>query len=302
MAREVRVLVRVSRHSGQRFGLGRETCITRAASLTPFPAASGLTCLEELPGNRRDVGHVAHPVPTGPDGVHRASRRSTSSPKIAHVLLDCFARLFCSMGKLVARMAGKPRLPRDPALALPGCPPRKKSCIDQIPLAKRQRIDYSPTQCTQRPTPPAFLPNPAKALVRASSAGSAPRFAASLAAASTSPPPCAAPPCREPAGTTPRCKPLRPAGCLFHSGRAPRSLPRSSCRTGSRRRCSPAVTTAPRPRAARHVATDTTRPSPRRHSLSSAQKPVRSSTPPSRTAIPRPWNWCFPPSPGTSAN
>jgi len=69
--------------------------------------------------------------------------------------------------------------------------------------------------------------------VRASSTASAARCAAPLAAPSTSPAPYGAPPCRKSAGTTPRRKPPRPAGCVSRARATPhpplplRSRPRA---------------------------------------------------------------------------
>jgi len=109
---------------------------------------------------------------------------------------------------------------------------------------------YSP-KCQLRSTSPAFPPNSPKGLVRASSAGSAAWHGASLSAAS--PVPCAARPSRKPAATTPRRRirePPRPAGCVFGAGRAPLSPLRCFRRPCSRICSPPAVSTAPRPRAA----------------------------------------------------
>ena len=198
-----------------------------------------------------------------------------------------------------------------PRSALARAVRRKKSDPPVKGIDRPRHCHYTSRQCQSRSAPQAFLPNPSKGLVRASSAASAARCAPPLAAPSPSPVPCGAPPCRKPTATTPPRKirkPPPPAGCLFRACRAPRP-PLPLCGLGLRSRprrprsgrvrvqprsrrtcsriCSPAVTT-PREPAARHVATGMTSASPRRHSLSSVPKPVRFSTPRSRTAIPTP--------------
>ena len=192
---------------------------------------------------------------------------------------------------------------------------RKKSDPYVNLLDRKRQFHYTSAQCQPRSTSPSHLPNPAKGLVRASSAGSAERCAASLSAASRLPAPCGAQPPRKPATTPPRRKipahrapRLRPSLPLCGLGlrsrpRRPRSG-RVRVQPGSHRPgsliCSPPVVTAPRQPAAPHVATRATCTSPRGLSPNSAPKPVRFSTPRSRTAIPRPCGWCSPRSPSTS--
>jgi len=179
---------------------------------------------------------------------------------------------------------------------------RKKSNPPVISVDISRHSHYTRVQCQPRSTSPAFPPNPTKGLVHASSAGSAARCGASLSVASPSPVPYGARPRRKPAATTPRRrirKPPRPRICVSRTGRAPLTL--SRCFRRPSRVCSPpVVTAAPQPPAALHFSTRATCPSPRRHSPSSAPKPVPFSTRRSRTAIPRPSSCWYPRSSSTS--